>query len=170
MGGPDRVKKVKWGSMLEAVSFSDKSPDRDVELHAGSRVALIMGIERVAEEASRVHSPASVSTELVRAIIEARNARKRFFGEQLFADPAWDILLELYVLRCDQRRASVSKLSLGAGVPTTTALRWIEKLHSDGLVEREPDPLDARRVWVALSDQGFQAMQSYVRAIGYLAG
>ena len=156
--------------MLEAVSFSDKSPDRDVELHAGSRVALIMGIERVAEQASRVQSPASVSTELVRAIIEARNARKRFFGDQLFADPAWDILLELYVLRCDQRRASVSKLSLGAGVPTTTALRWIEKLHSDGLVEREPDPLDARRVWVALSDRGFEAMQSYVHAIGYLAG
>src|SRR5690242_5648825 len=121
--------------MLQAVSFSDGSRDRDVELQAGSRVALIMGIEPVADEASRVHSPASVSTELVRAIIEARNARKRFFGDQLFADPAWDILLELYVLRCDQRRASVSKLSLGAGVPTTTALRWIEKLHSDGLVE-----------------------------------
>lgn len=156
--------------MLDTASFSDGSRDPNVELHAGSRVALIMGIERVADEASRTHSPASISAELVRAIIEARNARKRYFGDQLFADPAWDILLELFVLRCDQRRASVSKLSLGAGVPTTTALRWIDKLHSDGLVEREPDPLDARRVWVALSDKGFEAMQSYVHAIGYLAG
>ncbi|WP_156029809.1 winged helix DNA-binding protein [Sphingomonas sp. URHD0057] len=91
--------------------------------------------------------------------------RSEFFGAELFADPAWDMLLELYALACETRRVSVSKLSLAAGVPTTTALRWIEKLEAEGLVVRANDPLDARRVWVALSNAGHSAMQAFVEEV-----
>lgn len=137
------------------------------ELDPRSRVALIMAnVERLAEEASCAAAGAEDLADLVRGIISARAARRRFFGDELFADPAWDILLELYTFRSSQQRTSVSKLCLTAGVPTTTALRWIEKLHSDGLVERQPDPLDARRVWISLSERGYEAMTSYLEAIG----
>lgn len=137
------------------------------ELDPRSRVALIMAnVERLAEEASFVTSGSAPSPQFVRRIIDARAARRHFFSDDLFADPAWDILLELYVLRALQQRTSVSKLCLAAGVPTTTALRWIEKLHSEGLVEREPDRLDGRRVWIALSDTGFEVMTAYLEAIG----
>ncbi len=136
------------------------------ELDPRSRVALIMAnVERLAEEASCVTPQSATSAEFVREIIDARAARRRFFGDELFSDPAWDILLELYALRCLQQRTSVSKLCLAAGVPTTTALRWIEKLLSEQLVEREPDPLDGRRVWIALSDRGHEVMKSYLDAI-----
>lgn len=137
------------------------------ELDPRSRVALIMAnVERLAEEASCAAAGAEDLADLVRGIISARAARRRFFGDELFADPAWDILLELYTFRSSQQRTSVSKLCLTAGVPTTTALRWIEKLHGDGLVERQPDPLDARRVWISLSERGYEAMTSYLEAIG----
>lgn len=137
------------------------------ELDPRSRVALIMAnVERLAEEASCAAAGAEDLADLVRGIISARAARRRFFGDELFADPAWDILLELYTFRSSQQRTSVSKLCLTAGVPTTTALRWIEKLHSDGLVERQPDPLDGRRVWISLSERGYEAMTSYLEAIG----
>lgn len=137
------------------------------ELDPRSRVALIMAnVERLAEEASCAAAGAEDLAGLVRGIISARAARRRFFGDELFADPAWDILLELYTFRSSQQRTSVSKLCLTAGVPTTTALRWIEKLHSDGLVERQPDPLDGRRVWISLSERGYEAMTSYLEAIG----
>ena len=131
-------------AMHEVIRVPNETPSPDGEPQACSNVALFMGLGILAERSSR---PALAgSGEFVRGIIEARKERKRYFSEELFFDPAWDILLEVYALRCDHRRTSVSKLSHGAGVPTTTALRWIEKLHNDGLVEREPDPFDGRRV------------------------
>jgi DNA-binding MarR family transcriptional regulator len=151
-------------TMHEVIRVQDETPAADGEPHARSSVALFMGIGILAEQSSRLGLAGSA--EIVRGIIEARNERRRYFSEDLFSDPAWDILLELYALRCDQRRTSVSKLSHGPGVPTTTALRWIDRLQSDGLVEREPDPLDGRRVWIELSDRGARAMQSYLQAIG----
>lgn len=97
----------------------------------------------------------------IRQSIAARAARSRFLPCDLFADPAWDMLLELYALECEQRRTSVSKLCIAAAVPATTALRWIDKLHVDELVIRSADPLDARRVWVSLSKVGRSAMKRY---------
>jgi hypothetical protein len=107
----------------------------------------------------------SANGKFVRSIIKARTARNRFFEAELFADPAWDMLLELYALACEGRRISVSKLSLAAGVPTTTALRWIDKLEAESLVARVDDPLDARRVWVLLSKAGYAAMKAFVDQI-----
>lgn len=97
----------------------------------------------------------------IRSILRARQERREHFSAHLFADPAWDILLELYALELEQRRVSVSKLCLSAGVPSTTALRWIEKLHDEGLISRGEDPFDGRRIWVSLSHAGKTAMQRY---------
>jgi DNA-binding MarR family transcriptional regulator len=91
--------------------------------------------------------------------------RAQFFDEHLFADPAWDILLELYALECEGRRVSVSKLSVAAGVPCTTTLRWSDKLEADGLVVRFDDPVDGRRVWIELSERGLKTMKSYVEHV-----
>ncbi len=133
---------------------------------------MIMGhVEQLAVQASTnelattVRRNPGASVAVVRRVIEARAARRRFFDGDLFADPAWDILLELFALRCEQRRTSVSKLCIAATVPATTALRWIDKLQRDGLVEREADPFDGRRIWVALSDRAFDAMQAYLTEI-----
>lgn len=101
----------------------------------------------------------------VRSIINARAARRRFFDEQLFSDPAWDILLELFALRCEGSRISVSKLSVAANVPCTTALRWLDKLESDGLAVRTNDPSDGRRVWIELSDLGFSRVARFLDQI-----
>lgn len=102
------------------------------------------------------------NAEATRSIINARALRRELFDGDLFADPAWDMLLELYALTCEGRRISVSKLSFAAGVPATTASRWIDKLEAEGLVVRFEDPLDARRIWISLADSGYSAMESFV--------
>jgi DNA-binding MarR family transcriptional regulator len=91
--------------------------------------------------------------------------RRQSFPADLFADPAWDMLLELYAIKCEGRRVSTSKLSIAAGVPSTTALRWIDKLEAEELVVRTVDPMDARRIWIALSATGIAAMESYLERI-----
>ena len=101
----------------------------------------------------------------IRQIIRDRSKRQRFFDSDLFADPAWDILLELYACELGQSRVSVSKLCLAANVPATTALRWINVLEKRGLVERIADWQDARRFWVALTPAGLEKMQRYFESL-----
>ena len=97
----------------------------------------------------------------VRNLLRARAARADFFNADLFADPAWDMLLSLYSAEIEQKRVSISKLCLASRVPSTTALRWISALQKNGLINREPDPFDARRIFVSLSREGSQAVRAY---------
>ena len=46
------------------------------------------------------------------------------FGEGLFADPAWDIMLDLFAARIEGKDITVSSAGIAACVPPTTALRW----------------------------------------------
>ena len=46
-----------------------------------------------------------VSVETVRSVIRARRLRSRFFPEELFADPAWDMLLDLLQAEIAQLRS-----------------------------------------------------------------
>ena len=106
-----------------------------------------------------------VSAETVRAVIRARRLRARYFSEDLFADPAWDMLLDLYAANLEQRKVSTSELCIASAVPSTTALRWIEKLVQMKMVTREDDHLDGRRTWVSLSPAARLQMESYFDAM-----
>lgn len=97
----------------------------------------------------------------VRQIIAGRQARAKFFEGDLFADPAWDMLLDLTAAHGEHVRVSVTSLCIAAGVPATTALRWIKQLVDTGIFVRVADSTDKRRAFVALSDQSLGAMARY---------
>jgi hypothetical protein len=101
----------------------------------------------------------------IRATIRARRMRAQYFSGDLFADPAWDMLLDLFAAALERRRVSVSSLCIAAAVPPTTALRWISALHDVGLFERQADPSDRRRAYIVLSPKGLQGMQGYAAAV-----
>ncbi len=98
---------------------------------------------------------------LVREIIRQRQLRARFFDEGLFADPAWDILLDLTAAKVEGKQVSVSSLCIAACVPPTTALRWIGQMSEAGLLDRVQDPADRRRAFIELSDKAAGAMAKY---------
>lgn len=102
---------------------------------------------------------------LAKGIIRARTQRSKFLPPSLFAEPAWDILLELYSAELAQQRMTVTQVCAAAKVPATTALRWLATLESSNLVVRRPDPLDARRSFVALTEAGEQAMENFFQSI-----
>lgn len=101
----------------------------------------------------------------VRRMIRARQQRARFFDGELFADPAWDMLLDLTAARAEGVRVSVSSLCIAAGVPPTTALRWIGQMTDSGLFTRLEDRSDRRRAFIALSDRAADGMARYFAAI-----
>ncbi len=101
----------------------------------------------------------------IRAAIRARRMRDQFFAGDLFADPAWDMLLDLFAAHLEHVRVSVSSLCIAASVPATTALRWITTMREAGLFERHDDPFDRRRAYVGLSETAVMGMRRYCAAI-----
>jgi DNA-binding MarR family transcriptional regulator len=103
---------------------------------------------------------------LIRRIIRQRQLRARYFDPGLFADPAWDMLLDLAAAHGESKRVSVTSLCIASGVPPTTALRWIGQLTANGLVERAVDEADRRRAFIGLSDKAVEAMARYFTELG----
>jgi hypothetical protein len=107
-----------------------------------------------------------IAVETVRSVIRARRLRSRFFSEELFADPAWDMLLDLIQAEIAQLRVPVSSLCIAAAVPATTALRWLKSMTEQGIFVRRADPHDGRRVFVELSSEASIAMRRYFADVG----
>jgi len=113
--------------------------------------------------------PQAVSVEQVRNVIRARRLRSRYFPEDLFADPAWDMLLDLLQAEISQLRVPVSSLCIAASVPATTALRWLRSMVDRQMFVRRADPHDGRRVFVELAPDTSRALRSYFAELGRLA-
>lgn len=110
----------------------------------------------------------------VTEIYRARRRRGRHLPAELFGEPAWDMLLDLFAARLSGRLISVTSACYAASVPATTALRWLTVLEKEGLVERVDHPRDQRVRWVQLSDAGLEQMCAYfedlLAAVGAGAG
>lgn len=83
--------------------------------------------------------------------VRRRSDRRLVLGPDLLAEPAWDMLLDLYLSHVAGRSVAVSSLCIASGVPTTTALRLVRVLEKEGLLLRERDRDDGRRSFVKLS-------------------
>ncbi|WP_051683439.1 MarR family transcriptional regulator [Sphingomonas sp. UNC305MFCol5.2] len=99
--------------------------------------------------AAKLNKPSYKSvTQFAAGMRAIRLRRNELLGKPVFRDPAWDMLLDLVVAADERRAVSVSGLCHASGVPTTTALRHVERLETLGLLTRTPDPADKRRFWV----------------------
>lgn len=103
---------------------------------------------------------------LVRKILRQRQLRARFIEGDLFADPAWDMLLDLAAARVEGKQVSVTSLCIAAAVPPTTALRWIGQMVEGGLFQRVLDDSDRRRAFIELTDKAVDGLGRYFGEIG----
>jgi hypothetical protein len=106
---------------------------------------------------------ARADASFIRAMVRARRLRADYFRADLFADPAWDMLLDLMAARLEGKKVAVSSLCIAAAVPMTTALRWIAMLTEHGLLVRVADPDDGRRAYVELADAAARALSAWLR-------
>lgn len=99
---------------------------------------------------------------LAEAEYAQRRSRAKFFDGALFADPAWDILLDLYAREGRGLLTSVTSCCIASQVPPTTALRWIDQLKLSGLIEVVPSERDRRVSHVQLTDEARERMTTYL--------
>lgn len=97
----------------------------------------------------------------VKAVYKARRIREEMFGPSIFADPSWDILLDLYRAHREGRRITVSSACTASCVPATTALRYIAGLCDRGLLCRRPSSDDHRLVYLELSETAIATMERW---------
>ena len=116
--------------------------------------------ERRPGDAAPASAPAG-RVRYVRRRIRQRRMRDQHFASDLFADPAWDMLLDLYAAHYERRPVSVSSLCIAAAVPATTAVRRIKTLTHEAIFARVPDPHDGRRIHIYLSDDSRQRLDEY---------
>ena len=133
----ERLRRLLWwcnetlrlGGQLRVVDKPSDSPE------AGNRPAN--------------DSAATQLGDIARKVFADRRRRSEIAGtSDLFGEPAWDILLGLFIARCEGRRLSVAAVCAGAGAPESTALRWITILEKRGMIVREGEP---ERAFVKLS-------------------
>ncbi|WP_380782130.1 winged helix DNA-binding protein [Sphingomonas sp. R86520] len=96
--------------------------------------------------------------DMAKRLYELRKVRDALLGEALFSEPAWDILLDLFISDHEGHRLSVSAVCIGARAPSATALRYLTLLQEADLVERTRDERDGRRSHVQLTGLGRRRM------------
>ena len=103
--------------------------------------------------------------ELVEGIRRACHLRQELLDEELFSDPAWDIMLQLYSAELIEQRLPAAMLRVDAALPATTTRDYLILLEAKGLVVRRTDPLDHRRIFALLTRNARHSMDTFVQAI-----
>ncbi|WP_181815780.1 hypothetical protein [Alteripontixanthobacter maritimus] len=93
-----------------------------------------------------------------------RRLRNEVLGKELFCEPAWDMLLDLFVQQEQGRKISITSACIASDSAQTTALRWIEILIAKGLLDKRTDETDCRRSWLTLTEDGLTKMREVLRA------
>ena len=68
----------------------------------------------------------AVLSDLLHAILQLRRTRNNCFPEGYFADTAWDILLDLYEARTQNRLLCTTSLAVDSKTPLATVLRYLK--------------------------------------------
>ena len=116
-----------------------------------------------AERAAAMHD--ADLTEFARQLLAGRKQRDRYFDPMLFSNPAWDILLNLYVADAEGRPVSVLESCAASIVPQGVALRWLGYLKQEEMVIEMPDPARPRHTLIRLADQTRLTVSSYLGSL-----
>jgi len=149
MGRPDRF---------------DRQEQDDGQARPVERLSMLRVLETSSDGARVV--PRNRLAELASKLLDSRRKRARFFHDSLLGEPGWDMLLALFCLPCaNWKGLTVSGLSEAAQLPLTTSVRWSKVMERQGLIDRRPDPLDARKIFVALTEKGERLMCDYLSSV-----
>jgi len=105
--------------------------------------------------------PPEALLERAETILRVRSARERIFSRAICGEPAFDLLLGLY-LRSGEKEVSLTSLAKPSGVPYSSAMRWIRYLVGKGYVERTESKSDRRVTCVQLTPAGRAMMDEFL--------
>ena len=132
---------------------------------AQSLAQLAVGGPGAAEGANSNTDELEVAEESVARVIRARTERALYIPTELFADPAWDMMLHLLHSEITHRRTSIGNVCLASGLPERVALRWLNTMAEHGLVQVRPAPDEPGSGSVELVPEVSRALRRYFREV-----
>lgn len=94
--------------------------------------------------------------------LEARRVRATLFGQNLFSDPAWDILLALYQAELEGGALTLEQLSETLRLSMSVVVGQVGTMERRGLLdEHRTSPNSRRRRAIRLSPLAMDAMASW---------
>lgn len=100
-----------------------------------------------------------------RIVTHRRLLRQQLIGApDLFGDPAWEMLVDLFLHEGQGKDLSIGALCVPVGLPTSSALRLVQKLCDAAIVERIDDPVDGRRSIIRLAPAISHRLRAYFEA------
>lgn len=100
-------------------------------------------------------------------MLKSRRQRRDIFGVDIFGEPAWEIILDMFIAQEEGRTVSLSSLSIAADVPASTAFRWINKLRNIGILIFKEDVEDQRRTLVELSPDYIKKAREFLTSTAH---
>jgi hypothetical protein len=91
-----------------------------------------------------------------------RRRRDDYFPGGLFGEPAWDLLLALFIALEDGRDLDLPKAYEAARVDPDDGPALVDKLVAAGMVVRSRGRYDKRRNTVVLTDQAVERLSNYL--------
>ena len=111
------------------------------------------------------NEPWKARAEAASRYLKLRSQRDAIAGPSLLPDPAWDMLLDLFVGHITGRDVSVTSACVASRRPATTSLRYIERMAKQGLIRREKDCNDNRKVYLRMTEKAFRAVAKWIDAL-----
>lgn len=152
--GPHLVRAVKSAKIVRQMRRGEDPPPS---------ASSVPSPEQQQEAATPV-DPVRRRREALRELKSIRRDRSTYFPDELFSDPCWEMLLDLYDARLGAEEVTVTSLGAASGVPLTTALRRMEALQKHGLIDRVEDSDDKRRTIMKLTEHGLRAVENFFEA------
>lgn len=153
--------------------FPGRFSPMDLQTVQAELARLTEAVQYLGRPATQYPSPQSESgsggfdtAALARRLLKESDMRAGLLDQDMFADPAWHILLDLYASEEEGRKVSISSACIASRVPSTTALRWLANMAKQGALIREQDSFDGRRLHVRLSPETKTKLKAYLEKIG----
>ncbi len=106
--------------------------------------------------------------DMARSIVAARRKLGSRLDGALFANPGLDILMYLFAEGVNGATVTTNACCAAAGVPRTTALRWVKLLQDRGLIDGSDDITDRRVTMLALTDRARDIVRLWLSEISEL--
>ena len=114
----------------------------DQVARAGTDQAATATGELLSSRALEQRAPKLASVAL--SELSARRARAAFFRPPILGEPAWNMLLDLFVHHNSGTGVSVTSAAIASDAPQATALRYVAVMQREGLLERHSSTTDRR--------------------------
>lgn len=125
----------------------------------------VRSIFRWPSELARIERNAFNLALKARSLYERRGRRRDFVPGDLLGEPAWDMLLDLFMQFAGGAQVSTTSLCVASRVPASTALRYIAALEEAGLVQRSDSEFDKRVTFVRLTERGVLSLGRYLEQV-----